>query len=72
MKPASSKARGPLPAEKPLPDDLKKALTVYVQRVGERAALEAIEITRATLSRALAGLKIRRGTVAQIRAALLR
>lgn len=72
MKPATSKVRGPLPAERPLPEDVRKALGVFVERVGESAALEAIEITRATLARALAGLKIRRGTELQIRQALIR
>jgi uncharacterized membrane protein len=56
--------------EPPCPDDLRKALRALVERRGEKAAIAAVGISRATLSRALAGLGVRRGTVAQIRGAL--
>lgn len=72
MQTQQSSKRRYIRSESPCPDDLRGALSALIARVGERACLERLQIGRATLSRALAGLGIRRGTVAQIRAALLR
>jgi hypothetical protein len=50
-------------------DELRR-LRVLVQSNGERSACRALGIPRATLARLLAGLRVRRGTVALVRAGL--
>jgi hypothetical protein len=45
-------------------------LRALVRKMGERAACEALGIARSTLARALAGLPVRRGSVALLRARL--
>jgi hypothetical protein len=54
----------------PLPDDLRQRLADLVSKIGERATLDRLQISRGTLSRALAGLGMQRGTHMLIRAAL--
>jgi hypothetical protein len=45
-------------------------LRTIVHRMGERAACKALGIPRSTLARVLAGLRVRRGSVALLRARL--
>jgi hypothetical protein len=47
-------------------------LQLLVQTVGERGACDALGTPRSTLARALAGLRLRRGTVAFLRVRLNR
>lgn len=46
----------------PLAQPQRAKLQTLVQRVGERRALERLDLPRSTLARALAGLGLREGT----------
>ena len=48
----------------------QRVLRALVERMGERSLLVALTISRQSLSRALAGLPVRRGTLALIDGAL--
>ena len=54
----------------PLPDDMRSKPATVVEQRGENAACKRVGVTHATLARALAGLGIKRATVALIQAAL--
>ena len=54
----------------PLPDTLRNTLREYVRRVGETGASRYLDISRTTLARALAGLGLRRTTLACLAARL--
>ena len=49
------------------PDDVRQALGALVSVIGERAALERLNISRQTLARVTGGLPVRVGTLAQVR-----
>jgi hypothetical protein len=53
-----------------LSDSECSELRALVERIGENCAIEILNISRETLARSLAGLSVRRGTVALIRAGL--
>ncbi len=46
----------------PLPPELRSRLQNLVARVGERSAIEQLDLSRQTWARALAGLGLREGT----------
>jgi hypothetical protein len=48
----------------------RRELLVLVEKLGERTVLAEVKISRPALSRALAGLGVRRGTIALMRAGL--
>lgn len=48
----------------------RRALLILIEKMGERAVLSELSVSRQALGRALAGLGVRRGTVALIRAGL--
>jgi hypothetical protein len=48
----------------------RRALLVLIEKMGERAVLAELKVSRQSLGRALAGLGVRRGTVALLRAGL--
>jgi hypothetical protein len=54
----------------PLGDHLRHQLAEIVRTSGEHGALKHLGIPRATLARALAGLGLRRGTIAMLRGRL--
>lgn len=56
----------------PLPDDLRGQLAALVAKHGESAVCQRAGLSNATLARALAGLGINRGTVAAVRAVLVK
>jgi hypothetical protein len=56
----------------PLPDELRSMLAAMVNALGENAARERTGLSRGAFSRALGGLGIYPGTVALIRAALVK
>jgi hypothetical protein len=51
-------------------DEEQGRLRALIEQLGERATCQALGIPRATLARALAGLRVRRGSVALLRARL--
>jgi hypothetical protein len=48
----------------------RRALHALIEKIGERAVLAELNVSRQALGRALAGLGVRRGTLALIRAGL--
>lgn len=48
----------------------RRALLILIEKMGERAVLAELNVSRQALGRALAGLGVRRGTVALVRAGL--
>lgn len=50
--------------------DERRALHALIEKFGERALLAELNVSRQALGRALAGLGVRRGTVALVRAGL--
>lgn len=48
----------------------RQTLYVLIRRMGERALIEELAISRQSLGRVLAGLPVRRGTLALVRAGL--
>ena len=57
-------------ADHPLSDTELQALRGFVRTAGEQAAAEATGVSRSALTRALAGLAVRRGTRALLMTAL--
>lgn len=55
-----------------LTDAEETQLRALIETKGERGLIEAIEVPRNTLARVLGRLPVRRGTVAQVRAGLVR
>lgn len=53
-----------------LSGDERRALHALIKKMGERAVLAELNVSRQALGRALAGLGVRRGTVALVRAGL--
>lgn len=64
-----TQAPGPKPnnLQPPLPTADRDALRALVDRHGERRALEALGLSKQTLSRCLAGLGVHRGTAVLVR-----
>jgi hypothetical protein len=56
--------------KRPLTVAQRRRLAVYVDKIGEKAALDALRIGRPTLSRALAGQDLRLGSIALIESAI--
>ncbi len=50
--------------------DERTTLLTLIERMGERAVLAELHVSRQSLGRALAGLGVRRGTVALVRVGL--
>jgi hypothetical protein len=50
----------------------RRALLVLIEKMGERAVVAELNVSRQALGRALAGLGVRRGTIALLRAGLAR
>lgn len=50
--------------------DERRALLILIEKTGERAVLAELNVSRQALGRALAGLGVRRGTIALVRAGL--
>jgi len=48
----------------------RRTLLILIEKMGERAVLAELHVSRQALGRALAGLGVRRGTVALVRAGL--
>jgi hypothetical protein len=48
----------------------RRALLILIEKMGERAVLAELNVSRQALGRALAGLGVRRGTIALVRAGL--
>lgn len=48
----------------------RHALLILIEKMGERAVLAELNVSRQALGRALAGLGVRRGTIALVRAGL--
>ena len=48
----------------------RRALHALIEKFGERALLAELNVSRQALGRALAGLGVRRGTIALVRAGL--
>ena len=48
----------------------RRALFILIEKMGERAVLAELNVSRQALGRALASLGVRRGTVALVRAGL--
>lgn len=60
----------PIPANRgaePLKDSESRQLATDVELCGDRAVAEAIGLSRMSLARAIAGMRVRRGTLALIR-----
>ncbi|WP_281320437.1 hypothetical protein [Polyangium sp. y55x31] len=49
------------------PDDVRQAVGALVSTIGERAALESLNISRQTLARVTGGLPVRVGTLVLVR-----
>jgi hypothetical protein len=60
------------PNSAPVPDALRHELAALVDRFGEPAARRTVGLSRGAFARALAGLGVYPGTVALIRAALVK
>jgi hypothetical protein len=58
------------PTGVPAPEDLRGLVRALVERVGEPLAVERLGLSRIALARLLAGLPIRRGTIALAREGL--
>jgi hypothetical protein len=48
----------------------RRALHALIEKLGERALVAELNVSRQALGRALAGLGVRRGTIALVRAGL--
>lgn len=55
---------------RPLPEELRAHLVALVGKLGEKGCCTQLQLSRTTLSRAMAGLGLRRGTITLIREAL--
>jgi hypothetical protein len=58
------------PTDLALSAEERRALLILIEKMGECAVLAELNVSRQALGRALAGLGVRRGTIALVRAGL--